>query len=272
MNRAVRARELQGPTVFRMVSTLASFLRGDLLKPFVALFERYGPLFRIQLPLGRDLVTLAHPDAIEHVLRSRHKNYCKGSVHDGARLLLGNGLVTSEGELWRRQRTRANAAFRPAKLKQYLDVMAECALHLIASWTPQVGRVRIDVKDAMTRVTMGIVGRTLFGLDLSEQSERASRGFCAALAAIGRRGPADLQVPLWVPTPGNLRLSSALRELDQIVYDIIRRFRADQADNADQALPGTDMAAQDSETGDTMSDGQLRDEVVTLLGVDRLNH
>lgn len=71
----------------------------------------------------------------------------------------------------------------------------------------------------MTRLTLAIAGRTLFGLDLSTQSEQASRSFGAALAAIGRRGPANLQVPLWVPTPGNLRLRRVLRELDVLVYD-----------------------------------------------------
>jgi cytochrome P450 len=102
MNRATSTRELPGPAGWRLIETFASLLQGDLLKSFVRLFERYGPLFRLPLPLGQDLVMLAHPDAVEQVLRSRQENYCKGSVYDGARLLLGNGLVTSEGELWRR--------------------------------------------------------------------------------------------------------------------------------------------------------------------------
>ena len=86
------------------MGTVGPFLRGDLLHPFVRFFEQYGPLFRVRLPLGHNLVMLAHPDAVEHVLRSRRENYVKGSVYDGARILLGNGLVTSEGAFWRRQR------------------------------------------------------------------------------------------------------------------------------------------------------------------------
>jgi cytochrome P450 len=141
MNRALRTRELPGPAGRRLVGTLASLLQGDLLKPFVRLFEQYGPLFRLPLPLGHNLVMLAHPDAVEQVLRSGQENYPKGSVYDGARLLLGNGLVTSEGELWRRQRTFANPAFRPAKLDQYVSTMGACSRDLIASWTPQAGPV-----------------------------------------------------------------------------------------------------------------------------------
>ena len=264
MNRAMSTRELPGPTGWRLGGTFASLLQGDLLNPFVGLFERYGPLFRIPLPLGHDLVMLAHPDAVEQVLRSRQKNYCKGSVYDGARLLLGNGLVTSEGELWRRQRALANPAFRPAKLEQYLSTMGTCTRALIASWIPQAGRTPIDAQAEMTRLTLAIAGRTLFGLDLSAQSERASRSFGAALAAIGRRGPSNLQMPLWVPTPSNLRFRRTLRELDDLVYDIIWRFRAGQAENAEQTLLGAYMGARDPETGEAMSDRQLRDEVVTL--------
>jgi cytochrome P450 len=255
-------RELPGPAGSRLIETVASLLRGDLLKPFVGLFERYGPLFQIHLPLGHDVVMLAHPDAVEQVLRSRQENYCKGSAYDGARLLLGNGLVTSEGALWRRQRALANPAFRPAKLEQYLSTMGACTRALIASWNPQVGPIHAQAE--MTRLALAIAGRTLFGLDLSAQSELASRSFGAALAAIGRRGPANLQIPLWVPTPGNLRLRRALRELDVLVYDIIRRFRAGQAENADQTLLGAYMDARDPNTGEAMSDRQLRDEVVTL--------
>lgn len=111
---------------------------------------------------------------------------------------------------------------------------------------------------------MAIADRTLFGLDLSTQSEQASRSFGAALAAIGRRGPANLQVPLWVPTPGNRRFRRTLRELDGLVYDIIRRFRPGQAENANQTLLGAYMDARDPKTHEAMSDRQLRDEVVTL--------
>lgn len=260
----VTIRELPGPTGWRLLETFAGFLRGDLLRPFVRLFDEFGPLFRIPLPLGHDVVMLAHPDAVEQVLRSRQQNYAKGSVYDGARLLLGNGLVTSEGEFWRRQRALATPAFRPQKLEQYLATMGACTRALIASWTPQPDPIPIDVQAMMTRLTLAIVGHTLFGLDLSSHSEQASRSFGVALAAIGRRGPGSLQVPLWLPTPANLRFRRALRELDVLVYDIIRRFRAGQAESAHETLLGAYMDARDPDTGEAMSDRQLRDEVVTL--------
>ncbi len=119
-------RELPGPRGKPLIGTVGPFLGKDLLKPFLALVAEYGPLFQVRLPFGHRLVMIAHPDAVEHVLRSGRDNYVKGSVYDGSRILLGNGLVTSEGALWRRQRELANPAFRPTKLQQYLAVMTEC--------------------------------------------------------------------------------------------------------------------------------------------------
>jgi cytochrome P450 len=230
----------------------------------VELFEQFGALFRVRLPLGHNLVVLVHPVAVEHVLRSRQDNYIKGSAYDGARLLLGEGLLTSEGSHWRRQRALANPAFRQSRLEQYLFVMGECTQQLIISWETIAGTKRIDAQEEMTQLTMAIVGRTLFRLDISQQSARARSGFATALSAIGRRGPSNLQIPLWLPTPGNLRFRKALWELNTLVYEIIGNFRSDKAEGADRTLLGAYLAARDPDSGEGMSDQELRDEVITL--------
>jgi len=257
-------RSLPGPRGMPLLGTVVPFLTSDLLKPFSQLVARYGPLFQVRLPLGHRLVMIAHPDAVEQVLRSGRENYVKGSVYDGTRILLGQGLVTSEGEHWRRQRQLANPAFHPAKLQQYLAVMADCTAQRLAAWRAAGLADPVDVHQEMTRLTLAIAGRTLFGLDLGQQSERASAAFGAALASIGSRGPASLQVPLWLPTPANLRLRRILRELDAMVYEVIERFRAGQAGKADYTLLGAYMNSRDPVTGEGMDDRQLRDEVITL--------
>ena len=259
-----RLLELPGPRGKPLLGTVGPFLGKDLLKPFHDLVADYGPLFQVRLPFGHRLVMVAHPDAVEHVLRSGRDNYVKGSVYDGTRILLGNGLVTSEGALWRRQRELANPAFRPAKLQQYLAVMADCTDDLAAVWRAADRAEPVDVQREMTHLTMAIVGRTLFGLDLSRNSERAAAAFGAALAAIGRRGPANLQIPLWLPTPANLRFRRILRELDALVYEVIERFRSGQAQNADRTLLGAYLESRDPDTGAGMDDRQLHDEVITL--------
>lgn len=257
------SRELPGPAGWTLLRMLGLAARGDLLRPFTELFEQFGTMYRVRLPLGHDLVMLAHPVAVEHVLRSRQENYIKGSAYDGARLLLGNGLVTSEGKHWRRQRALANPAFRPSRLQRYLRVMGECTQQLIDDWEAKATRY-VDAQEEMTQLTMAIVGRTLFGLDVSQQSTRARRGFDTALSAIGSRGPSSLQIPLWLPTPGNLKFRKALRELDALVYEIIGGFRSGGTKGADRTLLGAYVAARDPNSGKGMSDQQLRDEVITL--------
>jgi cytochrome P450 len=206
---------------------------------------------------------VAHPDGVERVLRSHRANYVKGSAYDGARLLLGDGLVTSEGERWRRHRDLANPAFRPARLARYLPAMTDCTRELLDGWT---GRdvLTLNAGVEMGGLTLAIATRTLFGLAARDLSDQAMGDFGIALEEIGRRGPSHLQIPLWLPTPGNLRLRGALRRLDAIVYDIIARFRAGQARRPEATLLGAYIESRDPETGQGMDDRQLRDEVMTL--------
>ena len=255
---------LPGPRGAPLLGTFLPFLQRDLLQPFSQLVARYGPLFEVRLPLGHRLVMVAHPEAVEHVLRSGSANYIKGSVYDGTRLLLGRGLVTGEGEHWRRQRELANPAFRPAQLEQYLAVMSDCTAQLLRDWQEMQNLAPVDAQHEMTRLTLAIVGRTLFGLDLSRHSERAADAFSVALAAIGRRGPSMLQLPLWIPTPANLRFRHSLRILDDMIYEIIGSFRAGDSEHSGYTLLGAYMASRDPLSGQGMDDRQLRDEVITL--------
>jgi cytochrome P450 len=259
-----RMRELPGPRGVPLLGTITPFIGKNLLRAFGGLVAEYGPLFGVRLPFGHRLIMVAHPDGVEQVLRSGRKNYVKGSVYDGARILLGQGLVTSEGELWRRQRELANAAFRPIKLAQYLTLMADSTAGLLADWHAANHVKSIDIQREMTRLTLSIVGRTLFGMDLGLEHERAAKAFGAALQAIGRRGPGLLQVPLWLPTPANVGFRSTLNELDQMTYRAIREFRAGRAENADQTLLGAYIESRDPDTGAGMDDRQLRDEIITL--------
>jgi len=247
-----------------LVSTLATLAGGDMLRTFGRLGDRYGPVFGVQLPVGLGVALMvAHPDAVERVLRSNRENYVKGSAYDGARLLLGDGLVTAEGERWRRNRDLANPAFRPARLRLYLHAMATCTAELLDDWVRRDADP-LDLGAEMSRLTLDIAGRTLFGLAAEDLSERAMAAFGTALAGIGRRGPSHLQVPLWFPLPGNVRLRRAIRELDAIVYEIIGRFRAGQARDPEATLLGAYIESRDPMSGESMDDRQLRDEVMTL--------
>lgn len=260
----VTAKPLPGPRGLPGIGSVTPFVRHGILGAFASLAERYGPCYRLPLPLGNTAVVLAHPDGVERVLRSNRGNYNKGTVYDGARLLLGDGLVTAEGEAWQRQRALVQPAFKTAQLAVYLRTMADCTEQMLASWRQLADGEALDLGDATTRLTLAIAGRTLFGLDLSGHGNAAGKAFRDGLRGIGSRGPGGLAVPLWLPTPVNRRFKRALVTLDELVFDIIRRFRAGEAENAADTLLGMLMAARDPDTGEGMSDRQLRDEIVTL--------
>jgi cytochrome P450 len=240
------------------------FIRHGILGAFDTLAKRYGPCYRLPLPLGNTAVVLAHPDGVERVLRSNRDNYIKGAVYDGARLLLGEGLVTAEGQAWERQRALAQPAFNSAQLAVYLRTMTECTEELSGEWRRLAVGESINLSEAATRLTLAIAGRTLFGLDLSGHSSKAGKAFRDGLRGIGSRGPGGLAVPLWLPTPVNVRFRRALVTLDNLVYDIIRRYHAGEAGSSGDTLLGMLMSARDPETGKGMSDRQLRDEIVTI--------
>ena len=255
---------LPGPRGLPLIGHVTPFIRHGILGAFDSLAKRYGPCYQLPLPLGNTAVVLAHPDGVERVLRSNRDNYNKGAVYDGARLLLGEGLVTAEGQAWERQRALAQPAFKSTQLAIYLRTMAECTEDMLREWRKLPAGDSIDLYADATRLTLAIAGRTLFGLDLSGHSNVAGKAFRDGLRGIGSRGPGGLAVPLWLPTPVNVRFRRALVTLDKLVYDIIRRFRAGEAGSSGDTLLGKLMAARDLETGQGLSDRQLRDEIVTL--------
>ena len=255
---------LPGPRGLPLIGHVTPFIRHGILGAFDTLAKRYGPCYRLPLPLGNTAVVLAHPDGVERVLRSNRDNYIKGAVYDGARLLLGEGLVTAEGQAWEQQRALAQPAFNSAQLAVYLRTMTECTEELLGEWRKLPVGESINLSEAATRLTLAIAGRTLFGLDLSGHSSKAGKAFRDGLRGIGSRGPGGLAVPLWLPTPVNVRFRRALVTLDNLVYDIIRRYHAGEAGSLGDTLLGMLMSARDPETGKGMSDRQLRDEIVTI--------
>jgi cytochrome P450 len=261
----VSPQPLPGPRGLPLIGHVTPFIRHGILGAFDSLARRYGPCYRLPLPFGNTAVVLAHPDGVERVLRSNRDNYIKGAVYDGTRLLLGEGLVTAEGHAWERQRATMQPAFSSTRLAAYLQTMTGCIDELLVQWRKIPAGQHIDLSAEMTRLTLDIAGRTLFGLDMSGHSSRAGKAFRDGLRGIGSRGPGGLAVPLWLPTPVNIRFRRALVTLDGLVYDIIRRFRAGEAVNPENTLLGILMSARNPDTGEGLSDRQLRDELVTLF-------
>ena len=211
-----------------------------------------------------NFVLVNEPDFIEHILVTHHQNYVKG--HLARQILewaLGNNLLISEGDFWRRQRRIMAPAFHHQHLAQAAHVMVRRARQRIERWrTPCERGERLDIAHEMMSLTMEIVAEALFSSQIANSIDELGRAMTTLLASLGTPNPLDiLGFPEWVPRWRSHRTRSALARLDRMVYGIIASRRATQ--HGPEDLLGLLLAARDDETGEGMTDRQLRDEVLT---------
>ncbi len=226
--------------------------------------RRFGDVFRFRV--GPLLVHFVyHPDHVRRVLHDHQKNYPRGWHYRLLRRLLGDNLVVSEGDFWLRQRRLAQPAFHRQRLTGYAEVMADATAGTLARWDDfaAAGNV-IDLAAEMSRLALAIAGRTLFGRDVSAEADTVGTAFGAASGYLERRFNHPLTTPpLWVPTANNHRFKAALRTLHRVVLALVQERRREGRDHGD--LLSMLMQARDEETGEAMTDEQLRSEALTFL-------
>jgi cytochrome P450 len=223
--------------------------------------RKYGDVVAIRF-LHRKIIVVNHPDLVEEVLVTRNKSYIKHFALRIAKDTLGEGLLTSEGDFWRRQRRLSQPAFHREKVAGHASAMVELTERMLASWSD--GQ-RLDVQAAMMRLTLEIVARCLFDADVTGDSAEASEAMETLLRSFTSRVDSLIRLPEFLPTPKNLRLRSAKKRLDGIIYRFIADRRASGMDRGDllsMLLQATDPV---EEGGAGMTDRQLRDEAMTLF-------
>jgi cytochrome P450 len=259
---AMRARRPPGPSYWTPFAP-GRAIRRDPIGFVSALARDYGDA--VCLGMGPvDAYLFHHPDAVKHILQDNNQNYVKGEIIGRVKVLIGEGLFTSEGDFWRRQRRLAQPAFHRERIAGLAGTMVRRTAERLDAWQPAMRRgAPIDVAAEMNALTLTIVGETLFGRDLSGEAADAGRALRVALEVCANRAMSYFVLPVWVPTARNRALRAALRTLDGLVYDIIdgRRRSGETGDD----LLGMLMSVRDEETGEGMSRGQLRDEVMTFL-------
>jgi cytochrome P450 len=227
------------------------------LLEFLLNAAEYGPLTSFRVG-PRRMFLASGPDLIEQVLVTDAKHYIK---HFGARAykpVLGNGLVTSEGEFWHRQRKLIQPAFLKTRVQSYAPVMAELTERMLDSWDP--GKA-VQINDEFSTLTSKIALKTLFDLDDPGNRERFDDTLRLAFDLMTARLRRIFKFPLWVPTPANLLLRNSISELDRTVEGFIASGRSRQP-MGDDLLSRLVLAQH--EDGTRMSDRQLRDEAMTL--------
>jgi cytochrome P450 len=237
---------------------LAEFSRGRL-EFFTRCAREHGDIVAFRLGPRRCLL-ISHPDYIEQVLVTESKNFRKHFGLRLNRLLLGNGLVSSDGKFWLRQRRLAQPAFLRERIASYGKVMLACTEQMLAEWRD--GQTR-DLHAEMTQLTLDIVAESLFGANVRTRARDVGDALQAAIASYQTRLQHLILLPEWVPTPANLRLRRAVHRLDKILYRIIRHRRGSGEHKND--LLSMLLHAQDDQDGSRMTDRQLRDEAMTLF-------
>jgi cytochrome P450 len=245
-----------GPETGRGIGVAFEASRNYLVY-FTKIAEQYGDLALIKF-FRVHTVFINHPEYIESVLVTNYQKFHKSPDYRALHLLLGNGLLTSEGEFWRRQRKLSSPAFHRERISAYSGVMVQIADQMLKGW--RYGET-LDVHQEMMHLTLDIVAKCLFSSDVTEVAHVVGAALEVSMLQYVARAKTGFLIPDWVPTPGNLRYRRSVNKLDTIIYGLIEEHkRRGQSDDLLSML----LAARDDD-GNPMTDRQLRDEVMTLF-------
>ena len=223
----------------------------DSLEQMIELFARHGDTYRVYVPSRHSYTyVIHHPDDVKRVLVSNYRNYTKGTGIDRIKLLLGKGIMTSEGELWKRQRAMMQPCFHRRVITRFADLIAQANERFIARWEALAARGElVNVTEEMSDLTLEIVMRSLIGRDLERVTQELGANPFEVVARDSAR---------------NLQFVYKFHSLTGLVQKLIARRRA-QPDEEHFDYLAMLLSARDKETGLPMSDGELIDEILTLI-------
>jgi cytochrome P450 len=226
--------------------------------------ETYGDIYALNLGLSK-VVVLNHPRHAQYIMRDNARNYHKGgALWDAVRDMLGNGLVVSEGDFWLRQRRMMQPQFHRQRIAALTTLMVEAIDGNLNTWEQaSTTGEEFNIAKAFDRVTMSVILKTMFGTALNEQEmAEAAEAMTLGLDYI-MQGTVTHSLPKWMPIPGKKRFEKAMARFDELVYRIIGEGRRGEGEENHLLAMMLDMV--DEETGEGMTDQQLRDEVATLF-------
>ncbi len=248
-----------GPRRAIPFSGLLAYRKGPL--PFFQnLAAQYGDISYFRLG-PNEAFFLNHPDYVREVLVTNHQNFIKGLALQRAKRLLGEGLLTSEGEFHRRQRRLAQPAFHRARVATYAAAMTDYALQTCNRWRD--GQT-VDMSEEMMRLTLAIVGKTLFDADVVSDAQDVGEAMTVVMELFNTISIPFFDLLQKLPLPQLRRFDKAKAKLDAIIFRLIDERRRSSEDRGD--LLSMLLLAQDVEgDGGVMNDEQLRDELMTIF-------
>lgn len=225
--------------------------------------EKMGDVYQLSSLFGK-VAIVNHPDLVDYILRLNSKNYVKSKGYETLKVLLGEGLLTSEGDFWRSQRRLMQPAFYKEKLSHIVEVMLKQTEDFFNEWQQNypVGAI-IDVSAEMNKIALRVVAKSLFESEIGDDVTKMNENLPFVLEKSSVRILKPTQLPRWIPTPENRKEQNSIRQIEKVVYKIIENRRKSKEEHQD--LLSLLMNSKDEETGRFMDDEQLRDEVMTIF-------
>ncbi|SEP87296.1 cytochrome P450 [Natrinema salaciae] len=247
-----------GPDELPVIGSTFDLMRRPI--EFVDRVAEYGDVVTYRVA-GQRFTAVLHPDRIERVLVSESDRFRRWAGEEWGDTFAGygsEGLLLTEGEQWRRQRLLIQNAFTPARIESYTDAMVAETERTIEEWDD--GET-IELTDETSKLTLRILTRALFDLDLEERRTVVRRAADALNARANARSLSAF-LPSWVPTPTNRRLHRAMDDLETLLEALIAERRADASDGDDLLSL---LLAVETDDGSTLSEREVRDQLITFL-------
>ncbi|MCF8461699.1 MAG: cytochrome P450 [Flavobacteriales bacterium] len=239
----------------------------------IAFCEKYIPqmggvfqirsIFFLVIKEFEHVVLVTDPDMVKHIMVDNNKNYVKSYAYRVLKVLLGEGLLTSEGDFWRKQRRLLQPGFHRDRLATFVQIMTEAGQELVDKWSVLPKGTEVDVSTGMMEMTLDIVCRAMFSSDVTDAMEVVNREFDMANENLINRVTNPFPLPYWMPLPSVKREKQGYDAIKNVVADIIEKRRS-STEKYDDLLAML-MEVEDADTGEKMSNKQIQDEVITIF-------
>lgn len=250
------------------IGSAFDFVR-DSLQFFERTVPKYGGVFQIKsifFPFISDfdyMLIVSDPDMVKHIMQDNNKNYVKSHGYNVLKVLLGEGLLTSEGDFWRKQRRLMQPAFHRDRLASFVDTYVEFGQELVDKWSKLPDGAEVDVSTDFMQTTLNIVSKAMFSSDVANAMEVVHREFDFANEQLIKRITSPFPIPLWMPLPKIQREKHSYEAIKHVVAEIIEKRR--ESDHKYDDLLAMLMEVEDADTGEKMSNQQIQDEVITIF-------
>lgn len=226
--------------------------------------KKYGDFVQLKAPFNQ-LYVAYDADMVKYILQENNKNYTKGDLFNAAKALVGNGLVASEGDFWRKQRRLIQPAFNKEKYVNIIKVIIEQTQILINEWDSKYAEGDIiNISQEMNKLALKIVTQALFKTEIEKDIPTIKKSLNYVLRRIFKRFNNPLLYASWLPTLANYQEKQHIKKIERVIWDMMNHKKNSNLAPNDDILDML-LSVKDAETGETMSDKQIRDELITLI-------